>query len=92
LKADTLYYWFIKLTRTDVNAPYAFEWAKEFKNSVPSKDFFLRPGQILVNEKINAIVMGGTLEKLTAGTKTYTFAVGLLKNGPSGSASFSHSS
>ena len=85
------YYWFIKLTRTGPNAPYAFEWAKEFQNGAPSKPFTFRPGQILVNEKINAIVMGGYL-RIWSPKDTHTFAVGLLKNGPSGSGSFSRSS
>jgi hypothetical protein len=66
-------------------------WAKEFENPPPSKFFTLRPGQILINEKINAIVMGGYLEKWRP-TTTHTFAVGLLKNGASGSGSFSYSS
>ena len=44
-----------------------------------------------MNEKIDAIVMGGYLHKWNPST-THTFAVGLLKNGPSGSGSFSHSS
>jgi hypothetical protein len=65
-------------------------WAKEFKNAVASKHFTLRPGQILVNEKINAIVMGGYLDKWNP-VATHTFAVGLFKNGPSGSGSFSNS-
>jgi hypothetical protein len=55
-------------------------WAKEFKNAVASKHFTLRPGQILVNEKINAIVMGGYLDKWNP-VATHTFAVGLLKTG-----------
>jgi hypothetical protein len=38
-------------------------WAKKFENTVASKHFTLRPGQIIVNEKINAIVMGGHLHK-----------------------------
>jgi hypothetical protein len=66
-------------------------WAKKFENTVASKHFTLRPGQIIVNEKINAIVMGGHLHKWNPQT-THTFAVGLLKNEPKGSGSFSHSS
>ena len=91
LKEGAYYYWFIKLARTGSNAPFKFVWAKEFEYAVASKHFSFRPGQILVNEKINAIVTGGYLHKWDPET-THTFALGLVKNEPSGSGSFSHSS
>jgi hypothetical protein len=87
LKKFASNYWFIKLARTDTSAPYAYVWAKEFLNSAIS----FCPGQFLVNEKINAVVMGGYLHKWNP-TTTHKFAVGLLINGPTGSGSFSLSS
>jgi hypothetical protein len=50
----------VKLERLSSSAPYTLAWGKRIDNPGPGNMMFI-PSKIMINEKINSVMLGGYL-------------------------------